>query len=173
MVVRGEQRASASLFLEVFDHGPGDGEAVESGGTAADFVEQNEAGRCRMAEDGGDFGHFYEEGGAAAGQVVAGADAREDAVGDGKFGLPRGNEAAHLGHKNDERRLAQVSGLAAHVGAGDEKKLLAARFEAEIVGNEALAFLAEKLFNDRMAGGGEKEFAAVAKFGADVTAVGG
>ena len=33
-------------------------------------------------EDGGDLAHFDEKGGASAGEIVAGADAGEDAVGD-------------------------------------------------------------------------------------------
>src|ERR1700741_2894453 len=102
-------------------------------------------------KEGGDFAHFYEEGGAAAGEIITGTDAGEDAVGDGELGLVGGNEAAHLSHQDDERGLAKIGGLAAHVGAGDQKELLAAGFEAEIVGHEALAFLAEEFFDDGVA----------------------
>ena len=119
VIVGGEEGAGASVFLEMFDDGPGDGEAVEGGGAAADFVEEDEAGGRGVMEDGGDFAHFDEESGAAAGEIVAGADAGEDAVGDRELGLARGNEGAHLGHQDDERGLAEIGGFAAHVGAGD------------------------------------------------------
>src|SRR6266404_4257935 len=76
----------------MLDDSPGDGEAVKGGGAAADFVEQDEAGRRGVVEDGGDFGHFYEKRRAATGEIVAGADAREDAVNDGQFGLARWHE---------------------------------------------------------------------------------
>src|SRR5258708_35823399 len=127
--VRGEEGAGASVLLQMLDDGPGDGEAVEGGGAAADFVEQDEAGGCGVIQDGGDFGHFYEEGGAAAGEIVAGANAREDAIDDGKLGLARGNEGADLRHQDDERGLAEIGGLAAPVEAGDEQKLLARKLE--------------------------------------------
>src|SRR5579864_6382724 len=151
VVVRGEKRTCAGVLLQVLDDGPGDGEAIKSGGAPADFVEKYEAGGCGVVEDDGDFAHFDEKRGTAASQIVAGADAREDAVGDGKLGLPCGNEAASLRHENDERGLPKIGRFAAHVRAGNEKKLLAAGLEAEIVGNEALTFLAKEFFDDRVA----------------------
>src|ERR1700731_5058467 len=95
--MRGEERARAGVLLQMLDHGPGDGEAVEGSGAAANFVEQDEAGRRGVIEDGGDFAHFDEEGRAATREIVAGADAREDAVDDGQLGLARGNEEADRG----------------------------------------------------------------------------
>src|SRR6266404_2142769 len=99
--MRGEKRARARLLLQMLDNGPGDGEAVERGGAAADFVEEDEAGGRGVIKDCGDFGHFDEEGGAAAREIVAGADTREDAVDDGQLGLARGNERADLRHEYD------------------------------------------------------------------------
>jgi len=109
----------AGVLLEMLDYGPGDREAVEGGGAAADLVEEDEACGRGVMEDGGDLAHFDEECGAATGEIIAGADAGEDAVGDGKLGAVRGNEGAHLGHQDDECGLAKIGGLAAHVGAGD------------------------------------------------------
>ena len=173
VIVRGEEGASASVLLQMLDDGPGDREAVEGGGAAADFVEEDEAGGSGVVEDAGDFAHFDEEGGAAAGEIVGGADAGEDAVDQRELGLAGGNEGAHLRHQRDQRGLAEVGGLAAHVGAGDQQELLAARLEAEIVGDEALAALAEEFFDDGMAAGDDEEFAASGEFGAGVAAVGG
>src|SRR4029077_10308735 len=124
-------------------------------------------------EDAGDFAHFYEESGAATGEIVGGADASEDAIDERELGLTRGNEAAHLRHQGDQRGLAQVGGLAAHVGAGDEEELLAAWFEAEIIGDEAFAALAEEFFDDGMAPGDDEELAGIGELGASVAAISG
>jgi len=94
VIVGGEEGAGASVLLEMFDDGPGDGEAVESGGAAADFVEEDKACGRGVMEDGGDLAHFDEEGGAATGEIIAGTDAGEDAVGDGEFGTVSRNEGA-------------------------------------------------------------------------------
>src|SRR6266568_592659 len=143
----------------MLNDGPGDGKAVERGRAAADFVEKDQARGSGVIEDGRDFTHLNEKRGTPAGEIVAGADAREDAVGDGQSGLASWNEGAHLSHEDDERGLAEIGGFAAHVGAGNQKKLLAARLEAKIVGNEALAFLTQKLFDDGVASADDKEFA--------------
>ena len=172
VIVRGEKRTRARVFLEMLDDSPGDGEAVKRGGAAANFIKKNEAGGGRVIKDGRDLAHLDQERRTASREIVAGPDAREDAVGDGKFRLARGNERAHLRHKNNQRSLMKVRGLATHVWTGDEKQLLAARLEAEIVGNEALATLAQKLFNDRMSAADDEQFAGGIEFGAGVAAVG-
>src|SRR6266481_9367385 len=100
MRVGGEEGARASVLLEMFDYGPSDGEAVEGGGAAADLVEEDEACGRGVMEDGGDLAHFDEECGAATGEIIAGTDAREDAVGDGEFRTVSGDERAHLGHED-------------------------------------------------------------------------
>src|ERR1700730_14621164 len=63
VIVGGEKGARAGVLLEMFDDGPGDGEAVEGGGAAANFVEEHEARGRGVMEDGGDFAHFDEESG--------------------------------------------------------------------------------------------------------------
>src|SRR5215469_8474280 len=172
VIVRSKKCARASVPLEMFDDGPRNGEAVERSGAAADFVEKDEAGRCRVIQDRGDFAHLHKKSRAATREVIAGADAREDAVGNGKFRMTRGNERAHLRHKNNQSGLPQIGGLAAHVRPGDEKQLLAARLKAEIVGHKALAALPKKLFDDRVASANDKHFAGGIEFGASIAAVG-
>src|SRR5712691_11511377 len=173
VIVSGEKRARARVLLEMLDDGPGDGETVKRGGAASDFVEKHEARGRGVIQDGGDFAHFDEESGAPAGQIVAGADAREDAVGDGQLRLARGDERAHLRHEEDQRRLAQISGFASHVRAGDQQKLLATRLEAEIVRHKAFALLAKKLLYDGMAPANDEEFPGGAELRANVTAIRG
>ena len=173
VIVRGEKGARARVPLKMLDDGPRDGETIEGGGAAADFIEEYEAGGCGVIEDGGDLAHLDKKSGAAAGKIVAGADAGEDAVGDGQFGLARGNEGAHLCHEDNQRSLAKIRGFSAHIRTGDEQKLLPARLEAKIVRDKAFAFLAEEFFNDGMAATDDEEFAGGVEFRAGITAIGG
>ena len=108
------------LRVDVLDHGPGQGQAVVGRRAAADLVEDDEAARRGGVEDHGGLGHLHHEGGAAARQVVGGADAGEDAIDDRAAGGLGGHKGTHLGQDGDQRGLAQVGGLAAHVGAGDD-----------------------------------------------------
>src|SRR5260370_34749109 len=55
VIVRGEERARAGVLLEMLDNGPGDGKTIERGCSAADFIEENEACRSRVIQDGRDF----------------------------------------------------------------------------------------------------------------------
>src|SRR5207237_9476004 len=138
--------------------GPGDGTAAEGRAGLADSVAEDEVRGGGVIEGGGDFAHLEKDSGAAARKTVTCADAREDAVGDGKFGLARGNKATHLGHENNQGSLAQIRRFAAHVRAGDEKELLAAGLQAEIVRNEAFAALVGKFFDHGMAVSDDDEF---------------
>src|SRR6267143_744775 len=173
MIVRGEERAGTGVLLKMLDNGPGDGEAIERGGAAADFVEEDQARRRGVIENRRYFAHLHEKGRTAAREIVAGPDAREDAIRDGQLGLPRGNKGTHLGHENDERGLAKVGGLAAYVLPGDQEKLLPTRFETEVVGNKSLALLAEELFDDGMTPSDNQELPRGIEFRACVAAVGG
>ena len=125
-----------------------------------------------MIQNRSDLTHFHQESRSPAGEVVAGAYARKDAVDDGKFSLARGNERAGLRHQGDQRGLPQIGGLAAHVRAGDQEELLGLRLEVQIVGDKALAALPQELFNDRMPPADDQELAAGGEFRPGVTAVG-
>src|SRR6266446_6437886 len=69
--------------------------------------------------------------------------------------------------RNVERPRARLSLAPMRV------KLLAARLEAKIVGNEALAFLTQKLFDDGVASANDEEFAGGVEFGPRIAAIGG
>ena len=122
VVVGGEEGAAADVLVEVFDDGPGEREAVVGAGAAADLVEDDEAARGGGVEDAGGLGHLDHERALAAGELVAGADAGEDAIGDADGGAAGRDEAAHLGHERQQRDLADVGAFAGHVGAGDEEE---------------------------------------------------
>ena len=156
----------------MFDDGPSDGQPIECRGAAPDFIEQHEARGSGVVQDSGDFAHFHEKSRAPPGQIVAGADAREDAVGDGQLRLSSGNEGAHLRHQHNQRGLPEIRGLATHVGPGDEQKLLPPGLEAEVVRNKTLALLPKQLFDHRMAATDDEEFAGGVKFRARIAAIG-
>ena len=73
-----------------------------------------------------DLGHLDHEGAAPAGEVVARAYAREDAVDHAYARAARRHVGAHLGHEDYQRRLAQVGALAGHVGAGYDREAVGA-----------------------------------------------
>ncbi len=81
VVVRGEEGARA-FVAEVFGDGPGEAEAVEGRGAAADFVEDDQGLGGGVVQDRGGLGHLDHEGGLAGVEGVIGADSGEDAVGD-------------------------------------------------------------------------------------------
>src|SRR5271170_359531 len=156
----------------MLDDGPRDGKPVERRGAAADFIEEHEARRCGVMQDGGDFAHFDEERRAAAREVIACTDARENAIGDRKLCLSRWNERAHLRHQHNQRGLAKICGLAAHVWTSDEQELLSPWVETKIVGHEALAALAQEFFDDRMASPNDEQLTSRIEFRPRITAIG-
>jgi hypothetical protein len=83
-----------------------------------------------------------------AGDVVRGADAREDAIDERDLGLARRHERAGLRHDAEQRGLAQVGGLAAHVGPGQDHELRRCRVERDVVRHERVA--AGPALDDRM-----------------------
>src|SRR5207244_9450219 len=80
MIVRGEKHAAADLIVQILGNGPSQTHAVVGAGAAADLIEDHQAAVGGVVEDVGGFGHLDHESAAAPGQLVAGADAREDAV---------------------------------------------------------------------------------------------
>ncbi len=76
--------------------------------------------RRRLLQNFRDLAHFNHEGGLAAGQVVARADAGEDAVHHADAGGAGGNERANLCHERDERDLTHIGGFTRHIGARND-----------------------------------------------------
>ena len=76
---------------------------------------------ARLVQDRRRLDHLDHEGRAPAREVVGGADAREQPVDDAEMRVAGRHEGADLGEHGDQRVLAQVGRLAAHVGAGDEE----------------------------------------------------
>ncbi len=108
VVVGREERPRVDVFHQVLGDGPRQAQAVVGGRPAAYLVEEDKALRRRVVHDVGRLGHLDEEGGAAAREVVRGADAREDAVDEADGRAARGNERPRLRQKRYQRRLAEV-----------------------------------------------------------------
>ena len=120
----------------VFQHRLGQALPVKGGGAPADLIQDEEALGGGLPQDLRDLAHLHHEGGAAAGEVVAGADAGEDPVHQADPGGGGRDEGAHLGHQHDEGHLAHVGGLARHVGAGDDGDAVFRRAHEGVVGDE-------------------------------------
>ena len=123
--MRGEERARRQFLavVEELDDRAGDRHAVERARAAAHFVEDHERSRRRLVEDLGGLDHLDHERRLPGRKVVLRADAREDAVEERQPRFVRGHERARLGHQRDERDLAQVGRLPAHVRAGEDQHL--------------------------------------------------
>ena len=91
--------------MDIFDDGPGDGDAIVGAGAASQFIKEDEASLGEVVEDAGRLVHLHHEGGLAQSDVIGGTHAGEDLVyqPDGsRFG---GHEGADLCHQCDQGRL--------------------------------------------------------------------
>ena len=70
VVVRREQRAAAVDLVQMLERRPGDRQAVEGRGAAADLVEDHKAARPGLVQDRRGLDHLDHEGRAAARQIV-------------------------------------------------------------------------------------------------------
>ena len=137
------------LFVgAVFQNSPGDGHAVKGGGAPADLIQDQKRIFGGLMENIGDLRHLHHEGGLSGGEIVTGADAGEDPIHYADMGVFGGDEAAHLGHENDQRHLPHISGFTGHVGAGDDGHPLLLFAHKGVVGDEQAVL--QNLFHHRM-----------------------
>ena len=152
LVIMGREEGAAAIDLvQVLDAGPGDRQAVESGGAAADLVEDHQRTLAGLVEDDGGLDHLDHEGRAAARQIVGRTDTAEQTVDDAEMGRLRGHEGADLGEHGDQRVLAQKGALARHVGAGDQPDPAALREPAVVGDKPAFAAGGQRPLDHRMA----------------------
>ena len=120
--MRGKERAraQAGVVVDVLDHRPGNREAVVGACAAADFVQYEQAAVGGVVQNVGCFHHFHHKGGLAAMNLVARTETREDAIHHADLRRVGGHKGAHLRQQHNQRGLAQVGALAAHVGSGDD-----------------------------------------------------
>ena len=147
----GEQGAAAVDLVQMLDHGPGDREAVEGRGAAADLVEDDERAARRLVEDRGGLDHLDHEGRAAARQIVGGADPAEQPVDDAdpRRSPPARSEPiwARIAISAFWRRKVDLAG---HVGAGDEPEPLV-RARAQSLATKARLAPLQRRLDHRMA----------------------
>ncbi len=120
VIVGGEQGAAPVDVVQMFERRPGDRQAIEGRRAATDLVEDDEAPRRRLVQDGRGLDHLDHEGRAAARQIVGGADAAEQAIDDADGRRLGRHEGTGLRHHRDQRVLAEEGRLAGHVGAGQQ-----------------------------------------------------
>ena len=96
---------------------PRQAQAVERAGAAADFIQDDRLRARGVVQDIGGLAHLDHERGLAARQIVAGADAGEDAVDQIDARLAAGINEPVCASKREQRDLADVSALARHVRA--------------------------------------------------------
>ena len=63
VIVGGEEGAGLGGVVEMLGDGPGDGESVEGGGAAPNFIENDQGVSSGIVDDECGFVHFYHEGG--------------------------------------------------------------------------------------------------------------
>ena len=156
MVVRGKQSARLRLRMKELDCRPGEGKPVKSRRSAPHFIQQNQGPAGRRIQNRRRLRHLHHERRASSRNVVAGPDARINPVDEAKAQTLGRHKAAHLGKKNEHRRLAQISALAAHVRPGNEQqtRAIAGAIQINVVGNEpSFARLLHPLLDYRMARG--------------------
>ena len=148
MIVRCKERARPALLGDVFHCRPGDGKAVERRSAASHLVQDEQALRRGIFQDGRHFAHLHHEGGLAAIEVIRSADAGKNAVGQGDIRRGGGHKAAHVGHEHDQGYLTHIGGFTRHIRPGDNHHAVLI-VQVRIIGHEHCA--AKPFFDDRVA----------------------
>ncbi len=121
--MRGEERPRPDAIVQMLDDAPRQAQAVERARAAANLIENNQAARRGVVQDVGRLAHLDHEGGLPAREVVARADAGEDAVHQINARVGGGNKRTGVRQQNQQRNLPDVGALAGHVRPGDEADL--------------------------------------------------
>src|SRR5260370_3728123 len=80
VVMRREESAAAVDLVQILKSGPGDREAAEGRGAAADLVENDKGTRARLLQDRRGLDHLDHKRRPAARQIAAGAHPAEEAI---------------------------------------------------------------------------------------------
>ena len=136
-VVGGEQGKGLEIAGQMFRRRPGQAQAIEGAGAAADLVHQHQTLGGGVVEDVGGFRHLHHEGGAATGQVIRRTDTGKDPVQIADAGAGGRHTAAQVGEQGNQRGLAHVGGFTAHVRASDDHHT-AGIVQMQAVGHEGV-----------------------------------
>jgi hypothetical protein len=137
VVVGGEQRLGAVVLVQVLDDRPGQRQAVEGGGAAADLVEDHQAlglvAWCRMLAVS-IISTMKVDSPRARSSLAPTRVKTRSTIRSRPRGPARSSRPGPSGRS--ARDLAQVGRLAAHVGAGEQHDLRALAVELDVVGHE-------------------------------------
>ena len=133
------------------DHRPGDGEAVIGRGAAPDLVEDDQAARRRLRQDRGGLDHLDHEGRSAAREIVRRADPAEQAVDQAELArAPRARSSPAWASSTISAFWRRKVDLPPMLGPViSHSRSFGPRLQ--IVGDEALAALRQRLLDHRMA----------------------
>ena len=138
VIVGGEQRPGPQprAVVDVLGHGPGDRKPIESRGSAADLVQQEQASGCGLPQDRGCLAHLHHEGALTARERVLSPDPGEDLVDHPDSRAPGGDEGPDLCEQDDQPHLPQQGRLAGHIGSRQDDQARILRIEPDVVRNE-------------------------------------
>mmetsp|Transcript_26384 Transcript_26384/g.88709 ORF Transcript_26384/g.88709 Transcript_26384/m.88709 type:complete len:304 (-) Transcript_26384:970-1881(-) len=138
--VRREERQRFCFRGEVFTNRRGDGSPVAGRSPAANLVDADERPRRRAADQLGGLAHLALECGLAGARVVAGADARHNAIKDGEpRACVRGHKRPDVRQHRRHRRRAHERRLAAHVRPGEEEHVGGGPADGDVVADDVTA----------------------------------
>ena len=148
MEVRCKQRFCLYILRYVFEHRPCNGKSVESGRSAPDFVENEQARRSCIIENGRDFYHFHHERTLTATQIVACPDTCENSVRQSDLSGFCRYETSDMRHKRDNRNLSHISALTRHVRTRDNHRSVVGVIQKRVVWH--VCALVKQSFDDGM-----------------------
>ena len=115
---------------------PGNGQSVKGTGSPADFIQDQQAVCCGVAQNGRHLCHLHHERTLSAGQIVGSAHTGENPVHNPDFRFVRRHETADLRHQHNERRLPHIGGLSRHIRARDNGNAAGSVIQIGIIGNK-------------------------------------
>ena len=135
VVVRRKKRKrhAGGLAVQRLHDGPCNREPVKRAGTAADFIEQHQAVRGRIAQDVRRLDHLDHKGTETAAQAVARAHAGEYAVHHANASALGRHKASDLRHEHNEPGLAQVRRFTCHIRPRNEHEACAVGAQRNVV----------------------------------------
>ena len=120
----------------IFHNRPRYAHAVVGARAAADLIVDNQAFRCGIFKNIGDFRHFEHECRIAGGKVVRSPHTGKNTVHNADPRLRGGNEAARLCEYHAQRNGAHICRFARHVRAGYQHQAICVSVQQAIVRNE-------------------------------------
>ena len=132
----------------MFDHCPGNGEAVKSTGSTSDLIQDQKATGSGIAKNIGNLRHFHHKGTLSACKVIRCTYTGEDPVNHTDVCTVCRNKASDLCHQYDQGCLAHICGFSGHVWSCDNGDPFFVVVKIRIVWNEHIIF--DHLLHNRM-----------------------